>query len=71
MDATVITSLVQTGPTGIALFIAWKLFDQMRTDRAELVQLLKDKANSETKLATALTLLALKITGRPLDGDQG
>ncbi|PKP91449.1 MAG: hypothetical protein CVT77_12215 [Alphaproteobacteria bacterium HGW-Alphaproteobacteria-16] len=71
MDAALITSLVQAGPTGIALFIAWQLLQQLRSDRSELTALLKDKALSEAKLAAALTLLALKITGRPHDGDPG
>jgi len=69
MDASVIASIVNAGPTGIALFIAWKLLEQIRGDRAELMTVLKEINANNAKLATALTVLALKITGRPPDGD--
>jgi hypothetical protein len=73
METAFVQALIGSGPIGLA---CWILLQQRKEDRAERAQeraerleLDKERLASERKLAAAITILALKITGKPFDGD--
>lgn len=66
MDATLISALLGSGPVGI---VCWILLQQLKSDRADRLQYDKDRLETDKQLAGALMALALKITGKPFDGD--
>jgi hypothetical protein len=66
MDATLLSALVNAGPFGV---FCWILLQQRKEDRAERLQLDRDRNDTDKKIAGALMALALKITGKPTDGD--
>lgn len=62
MDATpIINALINSGPIGIAACI---LLWQSNRDRAERLIFDRERLDNDKKLASALTALALKITGK-------
>jgi len=66
METTLIQSLLASGPLGV---VAWILLQQLKTDRSERLQYEKDRLETDKKLASALTALSMKITGKMPDGD--
>ncbi len=62
----ILSSLITSSPLGIAF---WLLLNQFKSDRAERLQYDKDRLDMDKKLVAAMTTLAMKITGRPIDGD--
>ncbi|MDC7808781.1 hypothetical protein [Sphingomonas koreensis] len=69
----IVAALLNSGPIGIAAAILlWKDGrdrQQMRDERAERLAFDKERLAADKKLASALTALALRITGRIPDGD--
>ena len=74
MDPSLLQGLIGLGPGGIMAGIMLYLNKQDRADRAadraERLQLDREETQAKEKLAKALTALSMKITGRPIDGDQ-
>lgn len=73
-DGAIVQALLSMGPGGLMSGILLLLWKQDRADRAaeraERLQIDRNKVESEKQLAVALTQLAMKITGKPIDGDQ-
>jgi membrane protein YqaA with SNARE-associated domain len=71
--ASVISALLSMGPGGI---VCWIMMQQRKEDRADRkeqdenrLELERDRVETDKKLATAITTLAMKIIGKPFDGD--
>lgn len=71
--ASVISALLGSGPAGI---FCWILLQQRKEDRAaaerqdaQRVELERERLETDRKIAGALMALAMKITGKPFDGD--
>lgn len=69
---TLIAALANAGPFGI---MCWILLQQRKEDRAERqahdqqrLEYDKDRLATDKALSGALMALAIKITGRPIDG---
>lgn len=75
MDPATINSLIGAGPVGVLAFMAylslqWVRADreQQREDRQERLSADRDRTETDKKLATAVTVLAMRVTGRPPGG---
>lgn len=66
MDPTLLNAILGSGPMGI---IVWILLQQRKEERSERLAYDKERLETDKRLAIALTSLAIKITGRPVDGD--
>lgn len=66
MDAAIVQALVSLGPGGI---MCWILLQQMKAEREDRKTERAERLKADLATASALTALAMKITGRPLDGN--
>ncbi|WP_129792556.1 hypothetical protein [Sphingosinicella sp. CPCC 101087] len=64
MESTLIQTLIGSGPLGLVAFLMLK---QMEKIAAERLAYDKDRLEMDRKLERALTVLAMRILGRPID----
>ncbi|NLS28148.1 hypothetical protein S2M10_31570 [Sphingomonas sp. S2M10] len=67
MDPSIISALVGSGPLGVVCLF---LLQQRKEERAERLQYDKDRLETDKSMARAIMALAMKVTGKPTDGDQ-
>lgn len=73
METALIQALLGSGPIGLACYILLQQRNQDRqereAERTARAELDRDRLATDKKIAAALMALALKITGKPSDGD--